>query len=69
MVSTGKPSPLSATLMLVVSTVTVISGAMPASSQASMPLSTSSFKITSGQSSTPWPDLAGLVRYVRETVV
>ena len=49
------PGPLSSTVMPVRSTVTVISGAMPASSPASSALSTSSLTITSGQLAFWWP--------------
>ena len=50
-VSAGMPGPLSAILIPVLSTVTAIDGAIPASSQESTPLSPSSLKMTSGHAS------------------
>ena len=54
-VSVGRPGPLSITAIACGSTCTSISGAMPASSQASSPLSTSSLSRTSGHVSGSCP--------------
>ena len=51
----GMPGPLSATVIPVLSTVILISGGTPASSQASRALSSNSFSATTGHSSFWWP--------------
>ena len=58
-VSAAMPGPLSETVIAArcaaVLTSIAMTGAMPASSQQSMPLSTHSFSTTSGHSGTAWP--------------
>jgi len=49
------PGPLSVTVIPLVLIAAAISGAIPASSHPSRALSKSSFRTTSGQSSTAWP--------------
>jgi hypothetical protein len=51
----GMPGPLSAMMILSPFTSTEMIGVIPASSQASKPLSISSFKTTSGQSPAACP--------------